>query len=749
MGNDRASTWGMASKAGIDAGYRPYSPLAPLVVRLQWLVSNIGGVWVWYGLRRRYERVESMQSKVSHSWLTALPNACAMTLVSCALVSCGGGGGGSSSTSTPTPTPTPTPTSTIVTGVAAVGAPLVDAQIRVLDGSGTAVALQDGNGNTIPYASSNVADGSYKFVIPSGTPKMPLFIEARAIDANGTPVVLHSLVQSESSSGSMVANITPLTDAVVAEILGANPMTVFQKASASATSIANLGNATQVTAASTQIKTIIAKNLTDAKAASSTSLDLFQDSTFVTNKTGVDAALEALRIQIIPGGSGDDLLQISNKFVALATPEVTIDLATAKKQLAAGSSGTLSSAITSTLKTTTSSTTSVANFGSLDNLTIAVNDLIAQRAPNTSFAALLSATPTAPTPVLPAGKTAAYAFNGRQAADLENLLALYASDNYQLSSVQVLGCIDDPIPSKGCTNFAIAAVVTDVSGNVVDVFRDGVAYNKSTTPNWMFSGNGRYANMKIYPVTYATFGFDGSLSATSGLSANQSSAGTAATNNPGLGLQVAITDLDSSGNQLVGNSAVQLPTDQSVPFAFCGTSLLCIWPQPAVLPTATGELSDTLLQQPALGWIGSADAVLGAKFVFTYASWITVTNQTANVYLQAGLPANLGSSLYPMADGISASNPVTGANIVAGYNLSWVNWADANPNMAVFSVRTIVNSTGSSPLITDDPVTFGATSASLAPTSLPSGFTPTSYEIWLGAVDNLGHRYYTQLLGTN
>ena len=92
---------------------------------------------------------------------------------------------------------------------------------------------------------------------------------------------------------------------------------------------------------------------------------------------------------------------------------------------------------------------------------------------------------------------------------------------------------------------------------------------------------------------------------------------------------------------------------------------------------------------------------------------------------------------------------MTGANIVAGFDLSWANWAAANPNMAVFSVRTIVNSTGSAPLITDNQVPFGVTSVNLAPTALPDGFTPTSYEIWLGATDNLGHRYYTQLLGTD
>jgi len=168
-----------------------------------------------------------------------------------------------------------------------------------------------------------------------------------------------------------------------------------------------------------------------------------------------------------------------------------------------------------------------------------------------------------------------------------------------------------------------------------------------------------------------------------------------------------------------------------------------------VLPTATGELGDTLLQQPALGWIGNVDAALGAKFVITYASWITVTNQTANAYLPAGLPVNLGTSLYPMLDGISSTNPVTGANIVKGFNVSWAEWANANPNMSVFSVRTIVNGSGVSPLITDDQVPFGANAITLTPTTVPGGFTPTSYEIWLGATDNLGHRYYTQLLGTN
>jgi len=224
---------------------------------------------------------------------------------------------------------------------------------------------------------------------------------------------------------------------------------------------------------------------------------------------------------------------------------------------------------------------------------------------------------------------------------------------------------------------------------------------------------------------------------------------TTITANPAIGLQVNISDNDSSGTEIVGNSAVQLPSGQSVPFAYCNLAALCFWPAPAVLPTATGDLSDTLLQQPTLGWIGSVDAVAGAKFVVTYASWITVTNQTANVYLPAGLPTSLGTSLFPAADGVTSAAPLTGANIVAGFNLSWATWAAANPDMKVFSVRTVIVSTGSPSVITDNVVPRGtATGISVAPAALPAGFTPTSYEVWIGAIDNLGHRYYTLYLGS-
>jgi hypothetical protein len=676
------------------------------------------------------KKAKFMQSKVFHRVTTALPTACLLILAAC-----GGGGSSSTSTSTSTTPTTPSATPAVVTGVAAIGAPLVDASIKVVDATGTAVSLLDASGNTIANGVTNVADGSYKLILGTSSPNMPLFIEAVGTDATGLPVVLHSLVQANTAP--LVANITPLTDAVVAEILGADPKTIFQNASSNASSIALLGNATMVAGASTQIKTIVGSNLTDAKVSSPSALNLFQDATFTTNKTLVDAALEGLRIQIVKDTTGNDQLQLSNRFVAIGTPEVAVSLATAKTQLSMTTGGSVAKAIVSTNKTTTSATATLVNLGVLDNLTIAVNNLIAQRAVASGFAPLLSLVPAPPSPALAAGATVSYAYNGRKAAALEQKLAGYAANNYQLSPMQVTGCVDDPIPTKGCVNLAVSSVVTDPTGKLVDVLSDAVTYSKSTTPNWTISGNGRYANIGVFSVAYAVFGLDGSLASS-------------ATANPGIGVQVSVSAQDSNGAQTAGNTQIQLPSGHSVPFAYCAASTLCVWPTPSVLPTATGDLADTLLQQPALGWIGSTDANAGAKYIVSYASWITVTNQSANTYLAAGLPTNLSTGLFPAIDGVSASKPLTGATIAAGFTLSWANWAAANPNMKLFSVRTVIASAAALPLITDNPISLGnATSITVTPTVLPVGFVPSAYEVWIGAVDNLGHRYFTQLTGSS
>lgn len=104
------------------------------------------------------------------------------------LSACGGGGGGSGDSSNGGTDSTAGSTTFTVTptlsGVAAVGAPLANAQIKVIDAAGAAL------GNT----STQASDGSYSLSLSSKTIKGPLLVQAIGVDSQGTPQVLHSIV---------------------------------------------------------------------------------------------------------------------------------------------------------------------------------------------------------------------------------------------------------------------------------------------------------------------------------------------------------------------------------------------------------------------------------------------------------------------------------------------------------------------------------------------------------------------------
>lgn len=651
--------------------------------------------------------------------------------VSLVLVSaCGGGGDGAEDTTTTTTTTagaasttTTSTTSTTLapasatgpslTGVAASGAPLLGASVKVVDAIGAPVSLVDATGALVGSGMTSPADGAYRLVLATGSPKVPLLIQVVGTDAAGNPVVLHSLVQTATLP--LIANITPATNAVVAQILGADPKTVFMNAISNASSIALLGNATIVTAASDLVKTIIKTNLADGKISDSKKLDFFQDATFSANKSGLDAALEGLRIQVVKDASGRDLLQFSNKFNLPGVTEVTLDLATAKTELTKTTGGSVAKAITSTLKATTSPTASLTNLGVLDDLSTALNKLIAQGAATADFQ----------------GSTmlATYiSHNGRTKTDLADKLAVYAANNYQLSKMQVAGCADNPIVAKGCVKVLVTALVTDKAGQRVEVFNDTATYSKTTTPNWVLVGNGLSADFAVYPVAYASYGLDGAL--TTGIAAN-----------PGYGVQVVIIPPagDSTGR------IVQIPSGYSIPFAYCNLATLCVKTSPTANPVASGELQDMLPQQLSLGTLGNQDSLAGAKYLVSLAG--------ASVFTPAYLPAEVSKDLsnapFPMLNGLAAK-PLTKADITgsAGLTLSWADWAAANPNMHMFLARTLV--TGSSSYVYSDatlPLVTG-TGITVPALTIPAGYVPIRYQVLLGAQDNLGRRYFSQFIGT-
>ena len=117
----------------------------------------------------------------------------ALVCLTLCLASCGGGGGGGSDSSKPATPPT-------LRGVAATGAPLVNATVSVVDGQGKSVGT----------ATTHPTDGSYSLTLSSTSPAAPLFVQVRGMDATGAMQVLHSTVPTVSAA--MVAHVTPLTN---------------------------------------------------------------------------------------------------------------------------------------------------------------------------------------------------------------------------------------------------------------------------------------------------------------------------------------------------------------------------------------------------------------------------------------------------------------------------------------------------------------------------------------------------------
>ncbi|MBI5922129.1 MAG: hypothetical protein HY847_10860 [Betaproteobacteria bacterium] len=656
-----------------------------------------------------------MQAIPSFRWNAALLAATLM-LVS----ACGGGGGSAaddptattadttSTTTTSTTSTTQAAPSLSLTGVAATGVPLLGATVRVVDSIGAPVSFLDASGALANSGTTSPADGAYRLVLATGSPRVPLFIQVAGIDATGAPVVLHSLLQTATLP--MVANVTPTTNATVALLLGANPKTVFADAINNASSIALLGNATAVTAASDLVKTIIKTNLTDAKITDSKKLDFFQDAAFAANKSGLDAALEGLRIQIVKSAGGRDLLQFSNKFNLLGVTETSLDLATAKTELSMTTGGSVAKAIVSG-KATTSATKSMANLGTLDNLSVDLNKLFAVNAAASDFIASNKIGAT-------------YLHNGRDRQYLADKFEGYATNDYQLSKIQVLGCAVNPIPTAGCSKFLISALVMDKSGQHAEVFSDVAVPPASATASWVLAGNGLSADYAVYPAAYASYNFDGSL--TTGSSAN-----------PGYGVQVVIAPPAGDTTSRI----VQIPSGYSIQFAYCNSSTFCVKTLSTVNPVATGELQDMLAQPLTVGALGNLDAAAGAKYQVSLSGSTTLSP----VYLPAEVPRELSNAPFPMLNGLAAK-PLTKTDITAstGLTLSWEDWAAANPDMHVFLARTLVTSATS--FVYSDatlPVVTG-TGIKIPKLTIPSGFVPIRYQVWLGAQDSLGRRYFSQ-----
>jgi hypothetical protein len=132
----------------------------------------------------------------ANPWLGSLALAAAV------LAACGGGGGGGSNS------PPPAGNSVTVGGTAVKGAALVGGTVSVKCASGAATATTSGT-------------GAYSVTISGAS--LPCVIELTG--AGGE--VFHSVVPGTGATGTFTANVTPLTEMMVAHLAGMSPASYF------------------------------------------------------------------------------------------------------------------------------------------------------------------------------------------------------------------------------------------------------------------------------------------------------------------------------------------------------------------------------------------------------------------------------------------------------------------------------------------------------------------------------------------
>lgn len=624
------------------------------------------------------------------------PIACTLALL---LAACGGGGdspapapsGGTTTSTGSGSTTTSTAVTARLSGVAALGAPMAGARLQVVDATGALV------GST----TTNAADGSFALTLLPATG--PLLLQAVGTDAAGQPLVLHGAVSTLSAA--VVANVTPLSEAILAVALGAEPRTVFATAKDKTTALQSLAT---LTAASDFVKTLVKTNLSDAKTGDAKKLDLLNDTSFSAAKTGVDLALETLVLGYGIGSKGGVQLQLSNKLSGVPA-EVTVDLETARTELAKTTGSAPATAITSTLKATTSPTALMATLGLLDDLVAAINKAIAEgsAADSTAVTALL-------------GKYTQH--NGSDASAVATHIADWAARRMQLGRLQVTGCADETIAKTGCSRVLVAARVNDAAGAQADSFADAVSYDVKANPKWQLVGNGQIASTAANAVAWRALGADGSPVA-------------GAAGNPLLGVQVLV-------GATVAAATVQTPGGYAMAQVPCTRSTLCIATNSGdSSAAATGALADDTVFSGVSLWLGAADLALNARYKLSLFANDGST-ATRSAVLRGAFGVLPASARFPVLDGVSTSQPLPGTALLSATTLAWTAWAAANPDLRVVFVRSvIVDAAGAATVQDFAPKTWLAASLELPQPEVPvdvAGLT-----LWLAAVDASGRWYYT------
>lgn len=209
------------------------------------------------------------------------------------LTACGGGSDSAVAT--------PTTTTTTFSGVAATGAAMPNATVSITCASGSGTTTTGSN-------------GSYSKDITSIT--LPCALKAASSD--GTTVLYSVTTATATSSNTQVANITPLTQLLVASLTGTEPATFFTNFSAST---AGVVTDSAISAAQTAVLTLLSGAGIDTSSLTSTSL--LNGSLVAGSGTGYDGVLDTLKTQLTNSGSSLATLVTTVADTSTATTSTT------------------------------------------------------------------------------------------------------------------------------------------------------------------------------------------------------------------------------------------------------------------------------------------------------------------------------------------------------------------------------------------------------------------------------------------
>jgi hypothetical protein len=216
-------------------------------------------------------------TKMSSQWrLTMLASAALM------LAACGGGSSGGGSSNATNPPAVSTPSS--IGGTVAVGNALVGANVTLIDATGkSATATSDSN-------------GSYSILLAGLT--APFLLVATDPSGNNAPMYSIAASVPTNSSTPLVANVTPLTTAVTAELTSdGNPLDLI-----SPTTLTTLVTPASVNTAISTLNAILTPILSaDIGPATASSFNPISQS-FTPNQTGADAVIDSVSLTPAPAG---------------------------------------------------------------------------------------------------------------------------------------------------------------------------------------------------------------------------------------------------------------------------------------------------------------------------------------------------------------------------------------------------------------------------------------------------------------